>query len=203
MSTSSRCTMKIISEIVSGEPKEVILSMRLMQIHYSAAYASGRFVVYSRFQDQNLVHIRDYVTMGTCACPSEDGVSFRVYQLVDLVRKFTEIDEQLKQQNDSTSYECHLGEGSYVRINSIHDSVVLCSYSDPVKNEISIPSSQWTSLKEKLNELINGWPERCAIKGCCSHPNNIRMMDCQECFPFSWIMKSLNEVYGTVLNCVR
>ncbi len=192
MATSSRRMMKIALEVVNGEPKEVILPMRMMKIHYSADYASGRFVVYSRFQDQLLVHFRDYVIMGTCAYPSKDGVCFRVYQLIDLVRKFSEIDEQLKQQNDSTSYESHLGEGSYVRINSKYDSVVLCSYNDPVRNEISIPSSQWTSLKEKLNELINGCLERCAIKGC-SHPNNIRMMDCQECFPFGWIMRSLNE----------
>ncbi len=193
--------MKIASEIVSGEPKEVILSMRMMKIHYSMDFASGRFVVYSRFQDQLLVHIRDYVIMGTCIYPSKDGVCFRVYQLIDLVNKFAEIDEQLKRQNDSTSYEEHLGEGLYVTIDSKYGGVVLCNYNDPdgqlrivpVKNEISIPSSQWASLKEKLNELISGCLERCAVKGC-SHPNNIRMMDCQECFPFGWVMRSLKEV---------
>src|SRR6266516_7591359 len=109
MSMSSRRMMKIASEIVGSEPKEVILSMRMMKIYYSADYALGRLMVYSRFQDQLLVHIRDYVTMGTCIYPSKDGVCFRVYQLIDLVRKFTEIDEQLKRQNDSTSYESHLG----------------------------------------------------------------------------------------------
>src|SRR6266516_1812492 len=100
MTTSSRCMMKIAPGIVSGEPKEVILPMRMMKIHYSVDYASGRFVVYSCFQDQLLVHIRDYITMGTCIYPSNDGVCFRIYQRIDLVRKFAEIDEQLKRQND-------------------------------------------------------------------------------------------------------
>ena len=169
-------------------------------VRFSEEFAPGRFFVYSHFKGQDFIHIREYVVIGEKSYPSKKGACFTPIRLKALMNNFAEIDEQLKQQSAGASYKIHLGAGIYAAINGKFNGVNLRRYwvpenqlsVVPTKNGIFLPPSQWTSLKEKLNELIIAHPELFIVEECF-HPNQIGMMDCRECLPFGWIIKSFNE----------
>jgi len=126
------------------------------------------------------------------------------------MNRFEEIDEQLRQQQEATaassnatedSFKAHLGAGIYATVEGKYNGVDLRRYwlpkkqllVVPTKSGIFLPSSQWTPLKMKLNDLIAARPEL-TLADECSHENQVGMMDCRECLPFGWIIKSFNEL---------
>src|SRR3989442_11757417 len=85
-------------------------------VHFSAEFAPGRFVVYSRYNEQDWIHVREYVTYGERVYPSKKGVAFTPARLRTLMNRIGEIDEQFKQVNataaykvEQSTYKTHLG----------------------------------------------------------------------------------------------
>src|SRR3989442_8327857 len=56
-------------------------------VHFSAEFAPRRFVVYSRFNEQDWIHVREYVTYGERTYPSKKGVAFTPARLRTLMNK--------------------------------------------------------------------------------------------------------------------
>ena len=169
-------------------------------------FAPHRYVVYSRFRDMDLVHIREYEvktvssSMGECEYPTRKGVCFTPARLWMLRTKIDEIDEQLKLQSaphpqPSPAYKVHLGAGVYVSTGNGFNCVDIRrhwipegqSTITPTKCGIALSPRQWTSLKEKLTELLTLHPELAAAEPCF-HQNQEGMIDCRECTPFGWLM---------------
>src|SRR2546425_11818313 len=108
-------------ETVVEEDKIVMAIIPTATVHFSAEFAPGKFVTYSRFNEQDLIHIREYIAMGGRTYPSKRGACFTPARLKALMNKFEEIDEQLKQLNSDASYKvvqtkymAHFGAGIYV-----------------------------------------------------------------------------------------
>src|SRR5881296_3015463 len=81
------------------------MSTSTSTVHFSAEFAPGRFVVYSRYNEQDLIHVREYVTYGERTYPSKKGVALTPVRLRTLMNKMEEIDEQLKQTNATAAYK--------------------------------------------------------------------------------------------------
>src|ERR1700743_1356388 len=84
-------------------------------IHFSTQFAPGRFLVYSRFNKQDLVHIREYAVIGDRAYPTKKGVCFTPGRLRALLNVIEDIDEHGKQQKakvsnkvQQTTYKTHI-----------------------------------------------------------------------------------------------
>jgi len=174
---------------------------------FDVVFHPGRRLVSSPFNGQNLIHIREYVRMGEREYPTKKGVCFTPGRLKVLQGKISEIDEALKQQEVNSSYNVlleggslykyHLGAGIYVSISEKFKGVDLRRYwlpegqhaVVPTKNGIFIPTSQWTALKLKFNELFIALPELLNATECInSHDNQLGLLDCHECMPFGWII---------------
>ena len=174
---------------------------------FSSQFVPGKFLTYCHYNEQDLVHVREYATLGDQSYPTKKGVCFTPGRLRVLLDSSEEIDEQLKQQNanepykvQQSSYKKHLGAGVYVAVDNKFDGVDLRRYwmpegkseAIPTKNGIYLPSAQWTALKEKLADLMISKPEL-SIAESCFHQNQLGMLDCHECDPFG----SFRELYGS------
>src|SRR6267154_2462688 len=196
--------VKIVSEETQAMPSS--------KPYFNVEFAPGRFLVYSRFNERDLIHVREYVTMGERTYPSKKGVCFTPGRLSALMSKLAEIDEEREQQRvtaaaaaaanaepQQVSYKTHLGAGISVEVASQFNGVDLRRYWAPkgqlsivpTKNGLYLPASQWSSLKERLSELLAAHPELSTAEECF-HPNQIGFMDCPECLPFGWMLSSLN-----------
>ena len=92
----SKLSSKKSSQTVVEEVKVEMAIIPAATVHFSAEFAPGKFVTYSRFNEQDLVHIREYKVMGGRTYPSKRGACFTPARLKALMNKFEEIDEQLK-----------------------------------------------------------------------------------------------------------
>jgi len=178
-------------------------------VYFNVEFAPRRFLTYSRFDDQDWVHVREYLAMGERVYPSKKGVAFTPTRLRALIARLPEIDEQLKEQRTAAaattepqevSFKTHLGAGIYAGVHSKFNGVDLRRYWAPAKQTsivptksgIYLPSAQWTALKEKLDELAKVHPELEMVEECF-HQNQMGFLDCRECLPFGWAIKGLNE----------
>src|SRR6267154_2328532 len=108
----SKRETKRAKEIVTVKDEGPVISSST--VHYSAEFAPGRFVVYSRFNDRDWVHIREYLIMGERTYPSKNGVCFTPGRLKALMNRFKEIDEQLRQQQEATAASSSATEDSFM-----------------------------------------------------------------------------------------
>ena len=177
------------------------------RVGFEVSFHPGRRLVFSSFNGQDLIHIREYMRMGEREYPTKKGVCFTPGRLRVLRGKIGEIDEALRQQEVNTSYNVslegrslyrtHLGAGIYASISEQFKGVSLRRYwvpegqqaVVPTKNGIFIPASQWPVLKVKINELLAAHPELSDAVECInSHDNQFGLLDCRECMPFGWII---------------
>ena len=200
MPKASKREEKRSSKVETTEPPKSAST-----IHFSTQFAPGRFLVYSRFNKQDLVHIREYAVIGDRAYPTKKGVCFTPGRLRALLNVIEEIDEHRKQQNakvfykvQQITYKTYIGAGIYATVDDKFDGVDLRRYwlpegkveTVPTKAGIYLPSTQWEALKEKLQELMIVRPELTLAEGCL-HQNQMSM-DCRECSPFA----SFSEIFG-------
>ena len=196
---------KRVVKIVSEETQ----TMPSSTPYFNVKFAPGRFLVYSRFNERDLIHVCEYVTMGERTYPSKKGVCFTPGRLSALMSKLAVIDEERKQQRvtaaaanadpQQVSYKTHLGAGIYAEVASKFNGVDLRRYWAPegqlsivsTKNGLYLPASQWSSLKDRLSELLTAHPELSTAEECFP-PNQLGFMDCRECLPFGWMLSSLN-----------
>ena len=171
------------AEIVSEETQEMPSSTP----YFNVEFAPGRFLVYSRFNERDLIHVREYVTMGERTYPTKKGVCFTPGRLSVLRGKIDLIDAMLILNADpilktgEPTYREHLGAGIYASISEEYQGVSLRSYwipegehsIAPTKNGIYLPVSQWTALKLKLDELLAAHPGLIDAVECSStHGSN-------------------------------
>src|ERR1700759_5140202 len=177
-------------------------------VHYDVQFAQQRHLTYSRYNGEDLIHVREFEVIGNRSYPTKKGVSFTPGRLKMLMAFVDEIDEHLKQQmskdiykvSKEEDYRKHLGAGIHAGVSRKFDGGDLRRYWLPngqkeivaTKNGIFLPSSQWTALKEKLGDLMIAKPEL-SIADSCFHQNQLGLMDCHECDPFG----SFREQYGS------
>ena len=167
-------------------------------------FAPQRYIVYTRFKNAILIHIREYATKttssGVCEYPTKKGISLTPGRLFMLSSKLDEIDNQLQLQKfpnpqPSPAYKRHLGGGVYVSTGDGYNCVDLRRYFVPdgqtaitaTRSGIALSHYQWNSMKEKLKELMILHSElECALP--CMHDAQEEMMMCRECMPFGWLM---------------
>lgn len=203
----SKRSAKRVTKVSREEGKDEVIPTQTSTTYFSAEFAPGRHLVYSQFNGKDLIQFREYAVMGERKYPTKKGVCLTPGRLRALMEIFDDIDEQLKQQKSdasykvqSSSYKSHLGAGIYVTVDTKFSGVDLRRYwvpegqlsIVPTKNGLYLPSSQWSSLKEKLGELLIARPEL-SIAEQCYHDNQMGMMDCRECLPFGWIIMDLNK----------
>jgi len=173
-------------------------------VQFSVQFVPGRYLTFSRFNEQDFIHVREYATTGERMYPTKKGVCFTPGRLRGLLNVIEEIDEQRKQQSSKASYKVqqglyktHLGAGIYVSTDNKFDGVDLRRYwrpegaldAVPTKNGIYLSSTEWTTLKEKLNELLLLHPGLTLAEQCL-HQNLMDMSECRECDPFGILRDS-------------
>jgi len=185
-------------KIVSEETQ----AMSITTPHFNVKFAPRRFLVYSRFNDRDWIHIREYNTMGGKSYPSKKGVCFTPARLSSLREKIEVIDKMLTQQEVNASYgieveegflyRAHLGANIYATVHNKFGGVDLRRHWRPegplsfcpTKNGIYLPASQWVALKGKLDQLLAAHTELLDVPECInSHVNETEMLECRECFP--------------------
>src|SRR2546425_1277948 len=170
MSKVAKRTNKRSSKIVIEEVKDETKEMAAVSTpHFNEEFASGKFVVYSRFKEQEFIHIRDYGVNGERTYPTKRGVCLTPARLKALMGKFDEIDEQLKQTDakapykvQQSQYKTHLGGGIYAAIDEKFSGLNLRRYwvpegqlsIVPTKNGVYLTSAQWTILKEDRKSVV-------------------------------------------------
>ena len=145
---------------------------------FDAKFSPGKRLVYSK--GQILILICEY------------SLSFTPERLRALRNRIGKIDEALK-DHDSI-YADHLGSGMYVSVDAKYGSVDIrqhwfcekrCTIT-PSQNGIIFSISEWTSFKQKLNELLSIHLELVDAEECM-HSLQEQAMDCSECVPF-WLL---------------
>src|SRR6267154_6863142 len=81
---------------------------QLSTVYLNEEFSPGRYLVYSSFNGQDWIHIREYVTMGEKSYPTKKGACFTPGRFKSLANRFYEVDEQLKQVNANGLYKAHL-----------------------------------------------------------------------------------------------
>ena len=164
-------------------------------------FAPGRYLIYSRFNGIDQLHIREYGVktmsngMGECEYPTKKGVCLTLNRVKALRNAIDEIDERLGVKPvGSTPFKVHLGAAIYASINEL-DGVDFRRFwipegqteIIPTKRGIFITISQWESFKEKFNLMLTSCP---ALSGAEEHfhQNQMELIDCRECLPFGYIM---------------
>src|SRR6267154_792486 len=79
--------VKIVSEETQAMPSSTL--------YFNVEFAPERLLVYSRFNDRDLIHVREYVTRGTRTYPTKKGVCFTPGRLSVLREKIDLIDAML------------------------------------------------------------------------------------------------------------
>lgn len=186
------------SKFVCDDDEKTTDTLESASIRSKTEFAPGRFVVYSRYNDQDYVHIREYVTLNGKEYPSKKGVSFTPSRLKSFMKNFALIDEELKQRSSNASYKVekatskiHIGAGIFASVNLKFNGVDLRRFFAPdgflfpipTKNGIYVSSFQWSTLKEKLTALVTLHPELKTAEECF-HQNQMGALDCRECLPF-------------------
>jgi hypothetical protein len=167
---------------------------------FNETFAPSRRLVFSRFQERDLIHVREFACMSEKEYPTKKGVCLTPSRLKALMTRIAEIDEALRQREVNEEYgidgvlelyKAHLGGAIYVTVSSAWNGLDLrrhwCPEGQttivPTKNGIYLPTKQWSALKEKLNELLIAKPEL-ALAEECFHQNQMGMINCRECLPF-------------------
>jgi hypothetical protein len=157
-------------------------------------FAPNRYIIFSRFNNVDHIHIREYEVKGTGQYPTKRGVCLTVKRLKMLTNRFEDIDEQLRLQDETTNYKVHLGAGVYASVGTFKGVDLRRHWIPegqleilPTKSGIFIPRRQWNCLKEKIAELLSSRPHLADVEECL-HQNQLDIIDCRECLPFGWAM---------------
>lgn len=156
----------------------------------------GRYVVYSRFSNMDLIHIREYCTrlmsdeLEQCEYPTQKGVCFTTQRLKALMNRMGDIDEQLRQTSENRSYKEHLGAGLYVTVGGFNGVDLRRHWVPPgqssiipTKRGIYLSAYQWNECKKKINELLSIHPTLGEATECF-HQTQLEHLECRECLPF-------------------
>jgi hypothetical protein len=155
-------------------------------------FAPKRYVVFSKFNNIDHVHIREYNVNETeqIEFPTKKGICLTAGRLRSFLIIIDNIDERLKQRYSNTGYKTHIGAGIYATITQFHCVDLRRHWIPegqlqvvPTKQGITLNPTQWNALKEKLRELLTIHPE---LENCetCFHQNQMDMYSCNECAPF-------------------
>ena len=102
---------------------------------FNREFAPSRYLVYSRYNGRDFIHVREFETLNERVYPTKKGASFTPARLKALIGKFGDIDEELRQQKSSATYKAskptykaHLGAGIYATVGDEYVGVDLRRY---------------------------------------------------------------------------
>ena len=170
---------------------------------FHATFALGMHLVYSRFNDQTLIHMIECAVTGDPIRMMKTGLYFTPSRLRALTNKIKQIDEMLRQRStiripkiyrvnrEDVVYKAHVGTGVYVSVDKKFNGVDLRRHYVPdgqisvvpTKEGIYMLTSQWNSFKQSLNDLLYAHPELINAEECF-HEISLDVIDCKECLPF-------------------
>ena len=171
-------------------------------------FAPGRFLIYTRFNGQAFIHIREFVSKEGREYSTKKGVCLTPGRLRALRERVARIDNLLTQLEAGTAYIApvkrgdplfkeHLGGTIFATVSERYPGVNLRRYFQPpaqniqtlpTKNGIYLPLAQWSSLKAKLDELYAEHPELSSAVEChMTHGGDqTEFFGCRECTPFGY-----------------
>ena len=171
-------------------------------------FAPRKFLVYTRFNGQWFIHIREFGNVAGREYATKKGVCLTPGRLRALRRNIEPIDNLLSQLEMGVSYnvpagrdeplfKAHLGGAIFMTVSENYYGVNLRRYFQPAaqnivtlptKNGIYLTGVQWNAFKVKLDQLYAEYPELDkAIECCMSHGGNqMETFECRECTPFGY-----------------
>jgi len=137
---SKKGSLKRSAEAIEDETVE--LQPPSDAIHFKEEFAPGRFLVYSHFNGQEFIHIREFGYMGGREYPTKKGVSLTPGRLRALQRRIETVDNLLSQLEMNVSYAVpvargeplykeHLGGAVFVTVSEQYHGVDLRRYFQP------------------------------------------------------------------------
>lgn len=172
-------------------------------LKFNESFHPGRRLSLSVFNSQLYIHIREFFMVKDVEMPTKRGVALNMDTLKMLRSNFQGVDNTLRQlemgatseivHEDGTVYREHLGAAIYLTINKRMGGVDIRKFYKPqnslsiaaTKTGIFIPKSQWTVLKDRINELYNKYPKLDYIDMCIfNHQNQEAFLECSQCCPF-------------------
>ena len=175
---------------MASRPSNLLSSPQVAKLMFSP----DRFIVYSRNNGCEHIHIREYICKIIGAeqriFPTITGVCFTPGRLRTFLDMISEIDMCM---NNPTSGKMFLGSGMYVTADE--NGVDIRRYfvrtgqkiETPSEKGIYLPRPQWITLKQKLMELLTQYPHlEFSNPRICD--DLMEIMFCQDCFVFGWQM---------------
>ena len=203
----SKSSLKRTAEVFEDEDT-VELVPPMNGDRFREEFAPGRFLVYTRFNGREFIHIREFAIKDGREYATKKGVCLTPGRLRALRERVTLIDDILAQLETNTAYiipvkrgdplfKEHLGGTIFATVSENYLGVNLRRYFQPpaqniqtlpTKNGIYLPLAQWVSLKAKLNQLITEYPELNSAEEChTTHGGNqMDYFGCRECTPFGY-----------------
>jgi len=172
-----------------------IIRLTYVENGFDEEFSPGKRLMYSQLNGEVLIILREYNSISE----RNNDVSFTPERLRALQNRIHIIDRTLRHQKLNVThsleikplYRDHLGAGVHVSISNKYHGIDLRHFwippdqfsIQPTTNGIFLSISQWSAFKQKLNELLNAYPELIQSQECY-HELYIETLDCRECLPF-------------------
>ena len=149
------------------------------------------------FNDELMIHIREYDEGNGQMYPTKKGVSFTKVRWSMFIRRIEDMERivDLLKANQPVDYYQHIGGRYYVTITKEYRCLNIRRYfmppnaakEIPTRSGIALKLTEWDSLLLKIRELQEHLPELKLAKPCYSsldHSNQQGYLACIECNPF-------------------
>ena len=152
---------------------------------------SNKWVVVSRFNNELMIHIREYETEGEKTYPTKKGVCFSPSIFATLRMHLDDILHALEgvKSGKVEEFKLHLGRGIFCTISKKVTLIDLRRWFEldgkltPTKKGLTLKSDEWADLKRIVYEVMDVDKEIRRANPCFFSRNHTEPGSCQICNP--------------------
>ena len=155
---------------------------------------TNKWVVVNRFNNELLIHIREYETEGEKTYPTKKGVCLTPSILATLRVHQDEITQALVgvRSEKVGEFKIHVGKGIFCTISKKFCVINLRHFFElngtltPTKKGLCLKSQEWAELKRILKEIMEVDKEILRAKPCLLSGNHTEPGSCNVCNPLEF-----------------
>ena len=182
----------------TAEPMEVSENVTNSTERCKLHIGDNIYVVATVFKDQLQIHIRDFQKYDEKLYPNKKGVTLPLWRWIVFENQESEIVEAAAQYwKDRKEQQWHLGGGVYVTVNHTYPAIDIRHYWKPddavkpcpTRKGVKLDRKQFNKLGDVMKVIRDFVPELNNTIPCYmreDHQNQIGMLRCKECNPFSY-----------------
>ena len=188
--TNAPTTLSIVQQ---GAPEGAIEDP-MLQRELKYPIGGDRFLVFSIFNGNKYVHVRQYILMRGNLFPSKEGIAMSPMRFAAFRQRMADIDEQVENLRAKryTDAKYHIGGPLFVCLKTEYFAVNLRNFCFPEGKEESVPTKygialrvrEWEELKNRIPQLLADRPDLAEVSTCSTqddHMNQMVFFNCCEC----------------------